>query len=121
MFEQTDNLLKQLAYTLERFKQDTGNEPTLVIVSAEIFAKIMPALKDVRHDKYHSEGKFRSVTVKSDSRLERGNVICTIPPEREDTLSLPVMFPCVPPFATLHEKKREALKEKAKDFLRRRK
>lgn len=121
MMEQMYNLLRQLSETLEQFKKDSGKEPTLAVVSAELFAKITPALTNVKHDKYHSEGKFGSITVKSDRLMQDYNIIVTRLPEWEDTLSLPVMFPCIPPFATLYEKKRKSLKEKAKDFLKRRK
>ena len=58
MTEQTESLLRQLVHTLEAFKQDTGKEPTLAVVSAEIFAKIMPALENIKHDKSYSEGNL---------------------------------------------------------------
>lgn len=121
MIEQTDNLLRQLVHTLEAFKQDTGKEPTLAVVSAEIFAKIMPALENIKHDKSYSEGKLGNVTVKSDFLIQDVNMIVTCPPEWDDEFPLHEFLPTIPPFETLYEKKRKALKEKAKDFLKRRK
>jgi hypothetical protein len=79
----------------------------------------MHILENVKHNKYFSEGKLGSVTIKSDSRLEKGNIIVTRSPEWDDPLPLSVMFPHIPSFATLYEKKRKALKEKVKDFLKR--
>lgn len=119
MTEQMDNLLRQLSETLEQFKKDSGKEPTLVVVSAEIFEKIMPALDNVRHGEYHSEGELGRTTIKSDSYLEKGNVIVTKP--WDDTFQLLEFLPAIPPFETLYKKKRKALKEKVKDFLKRRK
>lgn len=121
MIEQTDNLLRQLVHTLEAFKQDTGKEPTLAVVSAEIFAKIMPALENIKHDKSYSEGKLGSVTVKSDFLIQDDNMIITRPPEWDDKFPLHEFLPAIPPFETLYCKKRKTLKEKVKDFLRRRK
>lgn len=117
------DLLGQLAATLEQFKKDSGKEPTLAVVSCEIFAKIMHCLENVSHDKWYSKGIFRGVEIRSDGLLEKGNIIVTRPPSWEDGLSLPVMLPYIPlpPFETLYQKKRKALKEKAKDFLKRRK
>jgi hypothetical protein len=119
MMEQTDNLLRQLSETLEQFKKDSGKEPTLVVVSAEIFAKIMPALENVKHDKNYSEGKLGSVTVKSDFLVQDDNIIVTRPPEWNDKFPLYEFLPAIPPFETLYQKKRKALKEKMKDFLKR--
>lgn len=122
MTEQMNNLLRQLGHTLECFKQDTGKEPTLAVVSAEIFAKIMPALENVKHDKSYSEGKLGGVTIKSDFLIQDNNMIVTRPPEWDDKFPLhECLLPAIPPFRTLYQKKRKALKEKTKDFLRRRK
>ena len=104
MMEQTDNLLRQLGHTLECFKQDTGKEPTMAVVSAEIFAKIMPCLKNVKHDKTYSEGKFGDVTIKSDFLTQDNNIIVTRPPEWDDKFPLHEFLPAIPPFETLHEK-----------------
>ena len=114
-------ILAQLAHTLEAFKQDTGKEPTLVVVSAELFAKIMPCLENVKHDKNYSEGKFGSATIKSDFVIQDDNMIVTRPPEWDDKFPLHEFLPAIPPFETLYCKKRKTLKEKVKDFLRRRK
>ena len=119
MTEQTDNLLRQLVHTLEAFKQDTGKEPTLAIVSAAIFAKIMPALENIKHDKSYSEGKLGSVTVKSDFLIQNDNMIVTRPPEWDDKFPLHEFLPAIPPFETLYQKKRKALKERVKEFLKR--
>jgi hypothetical protein len=98
MMEQTDNLLRQLSETLEQFKKDSGKEPTLVVVSAEIFAKIMPALENIKHDKSYSEGKFGSVTVKSDFLVQGDNMIVTRPPEWDDRFPmLEYLLPAIPP------------------------
>lgn len=109
-------ILAQLSETLEQFKKDSGKEPNLTVVSAELFAKIMPALTNIKHDKSYSEGKFGSITVKSDFLMQDDSIIVTRLPEWKDTLSLPVMLPYIPPFETLYEKKRKSLKEKVKDF-----
>lgn len=119
MTEQTDNLLRQLVHTLEAFKQDTGKEPTLAIVSAAIFAKIMPALENIKHDKNYSEGKLGSVTVKSDFLIQNDNMIVTRPSEWDDKFPLHEFLPAIPPFETLYQKKRKALKERVKEFLKR--
>lgn len=119
MTEQTENLLKQLSETLEQFEKDSRKEPTLVIVSAEIFEKIAPALDNVRHGKYYSEGELGRVTVKGDIYLEKGSIIGTKPCEGE--FPLLEFLPAIPPFETLYKKKRKSLKEKVKDFLKRRK
>lgn len=122
MVEQTDNLLEQLGHTLEAFKQDTGTEPALVIVSAEIFAKIMPTLKNVKHDKNYSEGKLGSITIKSDFLIQDDNMIITRPPEWDDKFPLhEYLLPAIPPFATLYEKKRKSIKRKSKRIFERRK
>lgn len=108
-------ILAQLAHTLEAFKQDTGKEPARVIVSAKIFAKIMPALEDVKHDKNYSEGKFGGVTIKSDFLIQDDNMIVTRPPEWDDKFPLhEYLLPAIPPFRTLYQKKRETLKERVK-------
>lgn len=113
-------ILAQLAHTLEAFKQDTGNEPTIVVVSAEIFAKIMPCLENVKHDKNYSEGKFGSVTIKSDFLIQDDNMIVTRPPEWDDKFPPhEYLLPAIPLFHTLYQKKRKALKERAKEFLKR--
>ena len=121
MVEQTDNLLIKLSESIEQFKKDTEKEPTLVIVSCEIFAKIMHCLENVKHDSSYSKGILRGVEIRSDGLLENGNIIVTRPSEWDEGLSLPVMLPYIPPFGMLYQKKRKALKEKVKDLLRRRK
>lgn len=121
MMEQMDNLLRQLSEALEQFKKDSGKEPTLAVVSAEIFAKIMPALENIKHDKSYSEGKLGNVTVKSDFLIQDDNMIITRPPEWDDKFPLYEFLPAIPPFETLYQKKRKSLKEAVKDFLKRRK
>lgn len=120
MMEQTDNLLRQLSEALEQFKKNSGKQPTMAVVSAEIFAKIMPCLKNVKHDKTYSEGNFGGVTIKSDFLIQDNNIIVTRPPEWDDKFPLhECLLPAIPPFRTLYQKKRKALKEKVKDFLKR--
>lgn len=115
-------ILAQLLEALEQFKKNSEKQPTLAVVSAEIFAKIMPCLKNVKHDKTCSEGKFGDVTIKSDFLIQDNNMIVARPPEWDDKFPMhEYLLPAIPPFRTLYQKKREALKEKAKDFLRRRK
>ena len=108
-------ILAQFAHALEAFKQDTGREPARVIVSAKMFAKIMDALEDVKHDKNYSEGKFGGVTIKSDFIVSDDYMIVTRPPEWDDMFPLhEYLLPTIPPFRTLYQKKRKALKERVK-------
>ena len=108
-------ILAQIAHALEAFKQDAPGKKPTVIVSAKIFAEIMHCLEDVKVDKNYSKGKFGGVTIKSDFLVQDDNMIVTRPPEWDDKFPPhEYLLPTIPPFRTLYQKKREALKERVK-------
>lgn len=110
-------ILVQLAHALEAFKQDTGKEPTLVVVSSEIFAKIMPCLENVKHDKNYSKGMFGNVEIRSDFLIQDSSMIGTRPPEWDDQFPPHEFLPVVlSPFEPLHKKKKRYIKETVKDL-----
>lgn len=83
--KEVDELLRVAHQFMEVHKTDSA----VIIVSCETFAKIQPALREVKHDKLYSEGKLGPHTVKSDL-LVTGDTAITVckPIEYEDMLRL---------------------------------
>ena len=82
---EVDELLRVAHQFMEVHKTDSA----IIIVSPETFAKIQPALRDVKHDKTHSVGKLGPHTVKSDLLVTRDTAITVCKPiEYEDMLRL---------------------------------
>lgn len=80
---EVDELLKVVHKFMEVHKTDSAR----IIVSPETFAKIQPALRDIKHDKMHSTGKLGPHIVESDLLATNGTVISVCKPiEYEDML-----------------------------------
>ena len=83
--EEVDELLR----VAHKFMEVNKTDSAIIIVSPETFAKIQPALRDIKHDKMYSVGKLGSHTVKSDL-LAIGDTVISVckPIEYEDMLRM---------------------------------
>ena len=61
-----DEVIERILSTVHQFTDVHKTDSAIVIVSPEVFACISPALRDVKHDKTHSEGKLGQYSIKSD-------------------------------------------------------
>ena len=83
---EVDELLRVAQQFMEIHKTDSA----VIIVSPETFAKVQPALRDIKHDKMHSVGKLGPHTVRSDLLVTDDTVISVCKPiEYDDMLRLP--------------------------------
>ena len=83
--KEVDELLRVVHKFMEVHKTDSAE----IIVSPETFAKIQPALKEVKHDKMRSTGKLGPHTVKSDLLATDDTVVTVCKPiEYKDMLRL---------------------------------
>ena len=82
---EVDKLLSVVHKFMELHKTDSA----VIIVSPETFAKVQPALRDIKHDKMHSVGKLGPHTVRSDLLVTDDTVISVCKPiEYDDMLRL---------------------------------
>lgn len=81
--KEVDELLRVAQQFMEIHKTDSA----LVIVSPETFAKIQPALREVKHDKTHSIGKLGPHTVKSDLLTFNDTVVTVCKPIEFDDMT----------------------------------
>lgn len=83
--KEVDDLLSIAQQFMEVNKTDSA----VIIVSPETFAKIQPALRDIRHDKNYSSGHLGKHYVKSDLLITGDTAISVCKPiEYEDMLGM---------------------------------
>lgn len=83
--KEVDDLLSVAQQFMEVHKTDSA----IIIVSPETFAKIQPALREVKHDRMYSEGKLGQHIVKSDLLAFDDTAVTVCKPiEYEDMLQL---------------------------------
>lgn len=81
--------VEKLLETVHEFTELHKTDSAIVIVSPETFAKVAPALKEVKHDKLYSEGKLGRHVIKSDLLAFNDTVITVCRPiEFEDTVRM---------------------------------
>ena len=81
--------VEKLLEIIHEFTELHKTDSAVVIVSPEMFARVAPALTDVKHDKLYSEGKLGRHIVKSDILAFKDTAITVCKPiEFEDTLRL---------------------------------
>lgn len=79
--------VEKLLETIHEFTELHKTDSAIVIVSPETFAKVAPALREVKHDKLYSEGKLGRHTVKSDLLAFNDTVVTVCKPiEFEDVV-----------------------------------
>ena len=81
--------VEELLRVAHKFMEVQKTDSTVIIVSPETFAKIQPALRDIKHDKNYSSGHLGKHYVKSDL-LATGDTVISVckPIEFEDILRM---------------------------------
>lgn len=80
--KEVDELLRVAHQFMEMHKTDSA----IIIVSPETFAKIQPALREVKHDKLYSEGKLGPHIVKSDLLVFKDTAVTVCKPVEFDDM-----------------------------------
>ena len=81
--------VEKLLETIHEFTELHKTDSAIVIVSPETFAKVAPALKEVKHAKLYSEGKLGRHIIKSDLLAINDTVVTVCKPiEFDDMLRM---------------------------------
>ena len=81
--------VEKLLEIIHEFTELHKTDSAIVIVSPETFARIQPALKEVKHDKLYSEGKLGRHIIKSDLLAFNDTVVTVYKPiEFDDMLRM---------------------------------
>lgn len=98
-----NDVISQIMKAVERFKEDTDKNPSEVIVSGEVFAKIMPSLRGIEIDKNYSKGFLGSIEIRADRCISSDRIIVTKFPE-DNFLPYEDLLPVIPPLQTAFRK-----------------